>query len=283
MGRLNQCFPKHIKALEIELGVDLFTRTTRRVELTSYGQTFLPYAKSITCTEFEGTSAIKRLQNIENGLLTIATIPCMPQYQIPMFLAQFQQLYPETTVRITEDDPNNLFEYLRNETCELIFTREDKLSFENNFMTNNQIMHIPYMRDKMVALLSKNHPLANETSVTLQQIKEERFCLIKEGSLIHDMCMAACQNAGFIPNIIFTSHRIDSIIDMVTNQNCIALLMDKHVHFTNNGSKQTNVPWTTVLIVPEINSQISVCYRTDRVLSDIANKFIDFCTTRLFG
>ena len=97
---------KHITSLENELGVELFTRTTRRVELTSYGQTFLPYARTIARTEFEGTSAVKRLQNIENGLLTIASIPSMPQYQITMFIAQFQQFYPDTTVRITEDDSN---------------------------------------------------------------------------------------------------------------------------------------------------------------------------------
>ena len=92
---------KHIKSLENELGVDLFTRTTRRVELTSYGHTFLPYARTIVRTEFEGTSAIKRLQNVENGLLTIASIPSMPQYQITMFLAQFQQFHPETTVPVS--------------------------------------------------------------------------------------------------------------------------------------------------------------------------------------
>lgn len=274
---------KHIKSLENELGVELFTRTTRRVELTSYGQTFLPYARTIARTEFEGTSAVKRLQNIENGLLTIASIPSMPQYQITMFIAQFQQFYPDTTVRITEDDSNNLLEYLLNGTCELIFTREDKLTFEKNFMTNNQIIHIPYIKDRMVALMPKEHPLSCEESVTLQQLKNEHFCFIKEGSLMHDMCMEACQNAGFIPDIIFTSHRIDSILDMVTNQDCVALLMDKHMELPDNGPTRINVPWKTIPVSPEINSQISLCYRTDKPLSNPAQNFVDFCTSRLFG
>lgn len=181
--------------------MELFTRTTRRVELTSYGQTFLPYARTIARTEFEGTSAVKRLQNTENGLLTIASIPSMPQFQITMFIDQFQQFYPNTTVRITEDDSNNLLEYLLNGTCELIFTREDKLTFEKNFMTNNQIIHIPY---------------------------------IKEGSLI--ICPT-----------------------------------------------QINVPWKTIPVSPEINSQISLCYRTDNPLSNPAQNFVDFCTSKLFG
>ena len=121
---------KHIKSLENELGVDLFLRTTRRVELTNYGQTFLPYAKSITHFEFEGISAIRRLQNIENGLLTIGTFPSMPQYHITQLLSQFQTSHPDATIRITEDDPVNLLHYLENESCEIVFQREDKATFE---------------------------------------------------------------------------------------------------------------------------------------------------------
>lgn len=273
---------KHIKNLENELGVPLFTRTTRRVELTSYGQIFLPYAKSVVRSEFEGIAAIQRMLNIENGLLTIAAIPSMPQYHITQFLSEFQKLYPETTVRITEDDPVHLLDYLETEKCELVFTREDKTTFEKNFLNDRHIVRIPYIRDRLVALLPVSHPLALAESVTLQQLKNERFCLIKEGSLMYQIAMDACQNANFVPDIIFTSHRIDSILDMVTNQNCVSLLMDVHLRLPENGPKQTSAPWCFVPVTPEISSQISLCYRSDKSLSKTAQLFVDLCNEKLF-
>ena len=275
---------KHIKSLESELGVELFTRTTRRVDLTTYGSIFLPYAKSISDSEYEGITAIKRMQNIENGLLTIGTIPSMPQYNITLLLAEFQKKYPNTTVRITEDDPINLQKYLDNKSCELIFTRETKADFENNFLNNGQYLRIPYTKDRLVVLMPKDHPLAKEETVTLQQFKEDNFCLIKEGSLMYEIAIEACRRAGFIPNIIFTSHRIDSILDMVSNQDCVALLMDQHIEMPQAGPKSVpeDAPWTYIPVVPEVNSQISICYDKTQGLSKTAQLFVDFCTANIF-
>lgn len=273
---------KHIKCLENELGVDLFTRTTRRVELTGYGWAFLPYAKSITHFEYEGLSNLQRLKNIENGLLTIGVFPSMPQYHITQLFSQFQIMYPDATIRTTEDDPVNLMSYLENESCEIIFQREDKASFEKNFLNDTQVTRIPYLKDRLIALMPIHHPLAQSASVTLQQLKNERFCLIKEGSLMYQMSMSACQNASFVPNIVYTSHRIDSILDMVTNQNCVALLMDVHLALPENGPKRTYEPWRAVPITPVISSQISICYRNDKPLSQNAQLFIDLCNNKLF-
>lgn len=274
---------KHIKSLENELGINLFLRTTRRVELTNYGQTFLPYAKSITHFEFEGISAIRRMQNIENGLLTIGAFPSMPQYHITQLLSQFQTKYPDATIRITEDDPINLLHYLENESCEIVFQREDKATFEKNFLCDTRITRIPYQKDRLVVLMPNHHPLSHSDSVTLQQLKNERFCFIKEGSLMYQIAMNACQNANFVPNIVFTSHRIDSILDMVTNQNCIALLMDAHLKLPENGPKQTGEPWHIVPVTPIITSQISICYRNDKVLSKNAQLFVKLCNDLLFS
>ncbi len=273
---------KHIKTLEKDLGVDLFARTTRHVTLTNYGQAFLPYARSISRTEYEGITAIRHMQNIENGLLTIGTMPSMPQYRITEFLAAFQSEYPDTTVRLTEDDPVSLMEYLKNETCELIFTREDKETFEKNFMKDTEIVRIPYIKDSLVVLMQKDHPLAEKDTVSLQELSGEHFCFIKEGSLMYQICMDACQEAGVIPDIIFTSHRIDSIIDMVTNQDCVALLMDQHVDMPKNGPKQLDVPWTVIPVTPAVETQVSLCYKTEKPLSKAAQLFVDYCSNSLF-
>ena len=57
---------------------------------------------------------------------------------------------------------------------------------------------------------------------------------------MYQIAMDACQNANFIPDIIFTSHRIDSILDMVASQNCVALLMDVHLQLPEIMSKQSS-------------------------------------------
>lgn len=53
---------RHIKELEEELGVPLFKRSTRRVELTPYGQYFLPYARRVVTAEDEYTQGFATMR-----------------------------------------------------------------------------------------------------------------------------------------------------------------------------------------------------------------------------
>ena len=69
---------------------------------------------------------------------------------------------------------------------------------------------------------------------------------------------------------------------LVTNQNCVALLMDAHLKLPENGPKQTDAPWCIVPITPVISSQISICYRNDKPLSKNAQLFVDLCNDNLF-
>lgn len=268
---------KHIKLMETELGVPLFTRTTRRVELTKYGEALLPYAQSIIREEFEYSTLLMQIQNAEKGTLSLGSIPAMAQYNITNLVSSFQKKYPDSTVKIIEDDAKNLISLLNSRKCELVFTRESKLTFEKNFLEDTDIVRIPYIRDHLVALLPKNHRLAFAKSLSLRELKDESFCFIKEDSLMYDICVSACQAANFIPEITFTSHRLDSIFDMVSTGSHVALLMNQHMLPPENAFYSTDVPWVAVDIVPYIYSQISLCYIKEQRLSASAQNFVELC------
>lgn len=268
---------KHIKLMENELGVPLFTRTTRRVELTKYGEALLPYAQSIIRAEFEYSTLLMQIQDSEKGTLTLGSIPAMAQYNITSLLSSFQKIYPDSTVKIVEDDAKNLLRLLHNGKCELVFTRETKLSFEKNFLEDTGVVRIPYIRDHLVALLPKKHRLASEQAITLRDLKDESFCFVKEDSLMYDICVNACQAANFIPEITFTSHRLDSIIDMVSSGPHVALLMDRHLLPPEKDLYSTDRPWAAVDITPHICSQVSLCYLKEQRLSASAQSFVNLC------
>lgn len=278
---LNQStLSKHIKSMESELGVPLFTRTTRKVELTDFGEALLPYARAVTRLHFEYSAKLMQMQNHQKGLISIGSLPAMAQYHITDLLLDFQRDYPESKIKITEDDPKILSELLLQKSCDLVFLRETKKAGDCVREEQTLLERLPYLTDHMVAVLPLNHPFAAREEITLRDLKDEPFAFIKENTVMYDLCCRSCQEAGFIPNIIFTSHRLDSILDMVTKGGCTALLMNYHVEYPLESAFALKPPFAAVKISPSIQTQISLCWRKETVLSPAAANFIEFCKHR---
>lgn len=273
---LNQStLSKHIKAMERELGVPLFARTTRKVELTEFGRALLPYARTITKTQFEYASVLLQKKQSQRNLLTIGTIPSMAQYQITNLLLDYRRTYPECHVKIIENDASNLKALLSEKKCELIFLREPKRNMAEGADADDTLVRIPYVSDYLVAVLPSSHPLANRSELTLRELQQESFCFLKENTMIYDLCCLACQEAGFIPNIIFDSHSLESILAMVAQGCCTALLMNHHVPALTCTIPDVRPPLIAVKIVPAVSTQISLCYCRELPLSSAAGHFIE--------
>lgn len=274
---LNQStLSKHIKAMETELGVPLFERTTRKVALTEFGAALLPYAQSITRLQFEYSARLLQLRSQQRGLLTIGSIPTMAQHGIIDLLLAFKQRYPDFNTKIIENDSKLLIRQLLDKTCDLIFLRESRTGFERACCSDSDIARIPYINDYMVAVLPKGHPLAGRPEVTLWELRHERFAFINENSMMYDLCRRACQEASFIPDIVFDSHRLDSILDMVAKGGCTALLMNNHIRLPLDPAGREQAPFTAVPITPGIGTQISLCYLKEQPLSKAAATFVEF-------
>jgi len=252
---------KHIKTIEKECGALLFNRTTRKVTLSEFGQLFLPYAKQITQIHNEYTTAFfNRLEDTKKTL-TIGSIPSMAQYNITAVLAKFKKSYLNSTLNVIQAGSTQLEDMLRHNKCELAFIRQ-----VNDI--NNEFVTIPYMIDTLAAIFPAKHPLAKCKTVSLEQLKDEDFMLLPKGTRPHKLCLNACQQYGFKPKVAFTDHQLENIIDLVVKEMGVSLLMKRLGIYLSN----PNI--ALVDISPSISTQISLCYRKNIELSDMAKHFL---------
>jgi DNA-binding transcriptional LysR family regulator len=191
----------------------------------------------------------------------------MVQYNITDLLIKFKKENTSFALNVIEAESYELKEMLRQNKCELAFVREAD-------DTDNEFVRIPYSIDTMVAVFPSDHSLAKSEYVSLEQLKNEKFILLPEHSIMHELCVRECRKAGFEPNIVFTGNRGENLIDLVSKGGGCALLMKRPAVFLSN-------PNTVLVdIIPSICTKISLFYKRNTELSIAARHFINCVNTR---
>lgn len=262
---------KHIKQLEQELGVSLFSRTSRKVELTRYGRLLIPYAEQITTAHMACREALQDAREAEQGLLVLGALPAMAQYSVTDLLLEYRARHPGRTVKVLEEDTAPLKEALRTRRCELALVRESVAAPTND----PDLVKIPYLRDRLVALVPPDHPLGESPSVTLPQLETEDFITLKSSTALYEILMAACRQAGVVPHVVFSCHNRDAILDLVTQGLGVGILADRHVQRPKYGDFLRQASFHIVPIEPRVETQIFLCYRKNAELSAGARGFLD--------
>lgn len=253
---------KHIQNLESELGFTVFDRNTRSIELTLEGQKLLEYSKAICELYYGSVLSIKELVNNQNETIRLSSIPVMPHYDITKEITDFKLRYPSVRFIITEHDSHELLNLLLKNQVDLAFMRVEDIKSTN-------IEYIPYVQDEMVVVLPNNHRFAKNNTIHVSLLKDEEFLFLHENTSLYSICVNVCKTAGFLPNVVYTGHRIENILDLIEKGMGISLLMSKHVKFFH----ETNV--TVVNLHPTTTSMIGLCKVKNHTLSNISQKFWD--------
>lgn len=255
---------KHMKTLEMDLGVPLFERATKRkVKLNQYGELFLPYARQLKQTYEDYLKAQQQQLRDISGSLTVGSIPVMSQYGITDVLTGFQMANPSIRLNLKEVESDTAKDLLRQRELDLAIVREHGDQTE-------EFSRLPFTVDHMVAVLPEDHPLAGQESVPLADLRNERFVLLQDVSYMHELCIAECHKAGFEPMVVFNCSHAASIVDLVQKGVGVSLLTKKPVSML----KLEGV--VLVDIAPEIVTNINLIYRKESAPSVPINLFLSF-------
>lgn len=257
---------KHIVALERELDAPLLVRNSRNVALSPAGAQILPMAAEIFELGNKIRVAAAKESQKERHLLTVASIPVMAQYNITGVLARFQQQYPQVTLEVAECEQHDLLSMLRDGRCELAFTRLGAQKAED-------LEYLPFAQDHLVAVLHRDHPLSRQSSVTLEQLRDQPLLCLDQRTGLYSLCEALCLQAGFVPNFVYTGHRPENIVDLAAQNMGCALLMQRHTDYVRSPDV------VTVDIAPRVNSTICLVRLRAHKPSLLCQQFWRFAAT----
>ncbi|WP_321970892.1 LysR family transcriptional regulator [Paratractidigestivibacter sp.] len=215
---------KHIKSLERELGVELFKRTTRRVQLSDQGRIFLPFARKLASVAHDAEVALADAADNSRRIIDIGSIPVMVPYGITALLHSFERNHPNMRLRITEGEADQLKGMLRNRRLDLAFIREwdGDVRLDGG---DEEFATSAFAADRLAAVLPSGHSLAARSSISLSELANEEFLLLPQGTVMNELIMDACAVEGFVPEVRYRGTRAENIIDLVARGMGVSLLM----------------------------------------------------------
>ena len=183
---------QQIARLERQLGVVLFARTRRSVELTEAGAALLPAARASVDAARSLDELAASLARGEQGELRVGLSPGA-HYLAQSVLTAFREARPQVRIRAAQDSSGALAQQVG----------EGGLDVAIGFCTDppGGVVCEPLRREPAVLAVPAGHPLAKRATVALSELEDEAFALVDadDGAGYNRAVLERCPAAGFEP------------------------------------------------------------------------------------
>lgn len=201
-----------IKALEEELGVKLFQRTNRKVELTPAGKTFLDDARAIIRRARDAAERAKKADTGLTGQLNIGYVKGYEKAFLPDVLSEFHATYPNISLSLYRDNVAELYDGIFGGDLDLIFN----ILYSFDDMEDMKEMEYVVLKEyPLLAVMPVSHPLSHRTLIRREELKGYPLVDIKKNENKYGEVKTitnAFAKAGFMPDVQYVSDDIETSI-----------------------------------------------------------------------
>ncbi|MCY0965500.1 LysR substrate-binding domain-containing protein [Parathalassolituus penaei] len=187
---------RQIQQLEEDLGVQLFVRTPKGVELTQAGHLFLEEARNIRSVVSLATERTQRAGRGQLGRLDVAIFGSAILDSIPKLLLQFRNQYPDVNVVLHNMEKGKQIEALRQ--------RRINVAFNRMLAPLPDIISERIATEELYIAVNRNSELADHDSLPFRTLETEGLIAFPNSGRPNfvDKILNICQEHGFLPNIV---------------------------------------------------------------------------------
>jgi DNA-binding transcriptional LysR family regulator len=253
---------RRIEKLEKALGVRLFHRTTRKVDLTAVGREFSVRATELLAGLEESLLGIRDVARRVTGEVTVACIPSAIRFMLPRVLKEYHRRYPGIVVRVIDQGGHDVLATVASSEADFglnyIGTQDPKLEFER------------VLTEHFVVACQRGHPLASKRKVKWAELAAYDYMSVTKASGNRVLLDMALTKLPTRPRWFCEAQHVSTLVSFVEAGLGVAavpqLAMPPAGHPT-----LVSVP----LVEPSISRSVGLIRRAGRKLTPAAQQLYD--------
>ena len=252
---------QHIKQLEKELKIKIFNRVGNNIKPTNEGNILIKYAqRSIALYQAMEQNILD--ERLRMRRLTVGVTHTAESNAVAEVLGKYSVQNPGTVITIVTGTINNLYSMLKN--------FELDLAVVEGRIKDDRINSLLLDTDSLVAVLSSNHPLANKTAITINELKKEPSSGTRNLFKAH----LESQNMSLDEfNVILEVDNIATIKDLIRRDIGVSILSRSVCLDELKKGKIAALPIENLSMIREINILYHSDFKHEDILQNIMREY----------
>ncbi|QMV43789.1 LysR family transcriptional regulator [Cohnella cholangitidis] len=247
--------------LEEELGVQLFERSGRNVQLNRYGKLFAGRVEEALRQVGLGKQEISELANPESGVVSLAFLNILGSEVVPKLISAFHRRYPAIRFELEQGNYQTVRGLLDSGQSDLAI-----VSPCSNIMGVNRAL---LFETDLFAVVPEGHRLGERNSVWMKELEDEPFIDHNPNCGFRAVLERSYRQTGFTPKVKYQAEDLQTVAGFVSAGLGVALLPP------SKGLRLPNMSWIPVKD-PVCRCEVGLEWKDKRYLSPAVRLFREF-------
>ncbi|GAB2793124.1 LysR family transcriptional regulator [Streptomyces sp. NPDC054796] len=201
---------QQIRALEHELGAELFHRARGHITLTDAGEALLPLARRILADAETARREVQEVAQLRRGRVRLGAPPSLCASLVPDVLRDFHARFPGVELQVHEDGSQDLVRVLADGALDLALIITP-LPVQAPALATTELL-----REELVAVSSPDEPApVKRRRMRVSDLRNRPLAMFRRGYDLRDFTTAACRAEGFEPVFTVEGGEMDAVLGFV--------------------------------------------------------------------
>ncbi len=260
-----------VQKLEEELGVTIFNRSTKPLQVTDVGEKVLFQARKIVQESSRMNDVISEEKGIIGGTLKVGIIPTVSSTLLPLFLNIFIKKHKNVELKIEEYNTDTLSKKLEDNTIDCAIAATP--------LNNSKIIERPIYYEPFVAYVPEHHFLSGNKSLGLDDLSNSDLLILQDGHCFRNQVLNLCSIDDVNKQYELKSGSFETLINLSNNGPWMTIIPYLHSNNLSSNNIQNIIPFED----PAPAREISMIYSKSQLKLPVINALMDTISSVIRG